>query len=200
MQKSAYEIYNYLEKLDLLKSSPEFWWPNAGTFEVVIGAILTQNTTWKNVEKSLKNLEDFLDLDSFIKLREEELKIKIMPSGFYNQKAPRLLQLSRNIKSDFKTFDNFQKVVSRNWLLMQKGIGQESADAILCYGCMRTEIVVDSYTQRLLREFDIEFKKYVEYKKFLEDGLREYFREDELFRVFADFHGMTVEYNKQKRV
>ncbi len=199
MQKSAYEIYNYLDEFDLLKNSPKFWWPNAGKFEVVVGAVLTQNTTWKNVEKSLENLEGFLALDAFVTLREDALKIKIKPSGFYNQKAPRVLQLSRNIKDEFKTFENFQKSVSRKWLLEQKGIGEESADAILCYGCFRDEMVIDTYTKRLLKEFGIEFKKYIEYKKFLEDGLREHFKEDALFGVFANFHGMIVEYNKQKK-
>jgi endonuclease-3 related protein len=196
MQKSAYEIYNYLKDLDLLKNSPEFWWPNAGTFEVVVGAVLTQNTTWKNVEKSLYNLEGFLTLESFLELNEDELKEKIRPSGFYNQKAPRLLQLANNIQKEFQTFQNFQKKVSREWLLDQKGIGEESADAILCYGCFRAEMVVDTYTKRLLKEFDIEFKNYREYKLFLEEGLAKHFKESELFEIFATFHGMIVEYNK----
>ena len=196
MQKSAYEIYNYLKDLDLLKNSPEFWWPNAGTFEVVVGAVLTQNTTWKNVEKSLYNLERFLTLESFLELNEDELKEKIRPSGFYNQKAPRLLQLANNIQKEFQTFQNFQKKVSREWLIDQKGIGEESADAILCYGCFRAEMVVDTYTKRLLKEFDLEFKKYFEYKEFLENDLSTYFKEAELFQVFAHFHGMIVEYNK----
>jgi endonuclease-3 related protein len=198
MQKSAYEVYRYLQNKKLLENSPKFWWPNAGTFEVVVGAILTQNTTWHNVEKSLQNLQGFLDLDSFITLRESQLKEKIRPSGFYNQKAPRLLTLSRNIKEEFKTFENFSQNVSRKWLLEQKGIGEESADAILCYGCFRSEMVVDSYTKRLLKEFGIEFKKYSDYKVFLESGLREHFAQEELFEVFAAFHGMIVEYNKKK--
>jgi endonuclease-3 related protein len=198
-QKSALDIYAYLKSFDLLKNSPDFWWPNAGTFEVIVGAILTQNTTWKNVERSLKNLEGSLELDSFLELREDELKLKIKPSGFYNQKAPRLLQLSRNIKDEFTTFEAFQKSVSRNWLLAQKGVGEESADAILCYGCLRDEMVIDSYTKRLLKEFDIEFTKYAEYKAFLEEELRKHYKEHALVRVFAEFHGMIVEYNKRKR-
>jgi endonuclease-3 related protein len=199
MKKSAYEIYEYLQKQNLLADSPKYWWPNAGSFEVVIGAILTQNTTWKNVEKSLQNLQGFLELDSFLRLREDRLKEKIRPSGFYNQKAPRLLALSRNIKDEFTTFENFQNNVSRKWLLAQKGIGQESADAILCYGCFRGEMVVDSYTKRLLAEFGVEFKKYDEYKAFLEAGVREHYKKEELFTIFADFHGMIVEYAKQKK-
>ncbi len=197
MKKSSLEIYEFLQKEDLLKNSPKFWWPNTGEFEVIVGAILTQNTTWKNVEKSLHNLEGFLTLDSFLTLREEELKAKIRPSGFYNQKAPRLLQLSRNIKEEFFDFKNFQKEVSRNWLLAQKGVGNESADAILCYGCLREVMVVDSYTKRLLHEEGIVFKNYEAYQGFLEKELREHFRKEELFKLFAHYHGMIVEYNKR---
>jgi len=195
--KSSLEIYNFLQKQNLLESSPEFWWPNAGEFEVVISAILTQNTTWKNVEKSLQNLEGFLTLDSFLTLREEELKVKIKPSGFYNQKAPRLLQLSHNIKATFQTFEKFQTEVSRNWLLAQKGVGEESADAILCYGCLRDVMVVDSYTKRLLREEGIVFKNYEAYQEFLEEDIRRHFPQEKLFKIFAHYHGMIVEYNKR---
>jgi len=199
MPTTAFVIYKELKSLDLLSNSPQYWWPNAGTFEVVIGAILTQNTTWSNVEKSLYNLEGFLDLEHFLQLKEEDLKVKIKPSGFYNQKAPRLLQLADNIKKEFENFENFQKNVSREWLLMQKGVGQESADAILCYGCFRAEMVVDRYTKRLLKEYDIEFRQYKEYKDFLEEGLKPFFSTAQLHKIFAEFHGMIVEYNKKKR-
>ncbi|HIP54230.1 MAG TPA: 3-methyladenine DNA glycosylase [Sulfurimonas autotrophica] len=197
MQKSALEIYNFLNEKDLLRDSPKYWWPNAGTFEVVVGAILTQNTTWKNVEKSFGNLKGFLTLEAFCSLGEEELKNAIRPSGFYNQKAPRLLALAKNIHDEFGNFHSFEEQVTREWLLMQKGIADESADAILCYACYREEMVVDSYTKRLLKLFGIEFKRYREYKFFLEDGLREAFGDGELNLVYARFHGMIVEYNKR---
>jgi len=190
------EIYTFLKEKNLLKKSSKYWWPNVGSFEVVVGAILTQNTTWKNVEKSLKNLQNFLELDSFLSLDEDLLKELIKPSGFYNQKAPRLLQLAKNIKDEFLTFKTFQKNVTRDWLLKQKGIGNESADSILCYVCFRDEMVVDTYTKRLLKTFDVEFKNYDEYKIFLESGMRKNFIDDDLNLLFARFHGMIVEYNK----
>ncbi len=197
MEVDAYDIYKFLQKYDLLQKSPPLWWPNAGSFEVIVGAILTQNTTWKNVEKSLANLEGSLELDTFITLDEDTLKTKIKPSGFYNQKAPRLLQLAHNIKNEFHSFTSFQSDVTRNWLLKQKGIGQESADAILCYGCLRAEMVIDNYTKRLLQqEFGVEFQTYSAYKTFFEEGLRVYFQEEQLFEVFASLHGMIVEYCK----
>jgi len=193
---SSYEIYKDLEKLDPLKNSPKYWWPNIGTFEVVVGAILTQNTNWKNVKKSLINLKNYLTLDSFLTLNEDKLKNLIKPSGFYNQKAPRLIQLANNIKSEFLTFENFKKDVSREWLLKQKGIGQESADAILCYASLKPHMVVDSYTKRLLKNsYNIEFKTYKEYKKFLEDGIKNSSLKYS-YETFAKFHGMIVEVSK----
>jgi len=193
------KIYKDLEQLNLLKNSPKYWWPNIGSFEVVIGAILTQNTTWKNVQKALDNLEGFLELDSFLTLDEERLKKFIKPSGFYNQKALRLKQLAKNIKDEFKTFENFKQNVTREWLLEQKGIGCESADSILCYACLRDEMVVDTYTKRLLKLYNIEFKKYSEYKYFLEDGLKN----SDIglsFKSCAIFHGMIVEINKNRNL
>lgn len=200
MKKSSLEIYNFLQEQNLLENSPKFWWPNAGTFEVVVGAILTQNTTWNNVQKSLKNLENFLTLDAFVSLHVSILKEKIRPSGFYNQKAPRLLQLAQNIQNEFGDFENFQKQVTREWLLAQKGIGEESADAILCYACYRNEMVVDSYTKRLLKTFNIEFKNYMQYKEFLEYGFEETFTCKELNFIYARYHGMIVEYNKKYKL
>ena len=197
LQKNSLEIYNYLKDKNLLENSPKFWWPNVGTFEIIIGTILTQNTSWKNVEKSLGNLDGFLELESFLTLDESTLKKMIKPSGFQNQKAQRLLQLSLNIKNDFNDFKTFQNRVSREWLLKQKGIGSESADAILCYACFRDEMVVDTYTKRFLKTFDIEFANYDEYKKYLEDGLKYNFDEKELNLICARFHGMIVEYNKK---
>lgn len=197
LQKNSFKIYKFLENKNLLENSSKYWWPNVGTFEVLIGAILTQNTSWKNVEKSLENLASFLEFESFLTLDESTLKEMIKPSGFYNQKAPRLLQLSFNIKRDFNDFKNFQANVTREWLLMQKGIGEESADSILCYTCYRDEMVVDTYTKRLLKTFDVEFDKYDEYKKYLEKGIRSSFDENDVNLIYARFHGMIVEYNKK---
>ncbi len=197
-EKDSASIYTFLEKKNLLKESPKYWWPHAGSFEVVVGAILTQNTTWKNVARSLESLGGYLELEAFVQLDEVVLKEKIRPSGFYNQKAPRLLNLAKNIEAEFGNFYFFQKRVTREWLLSQKGIGEESADAILCYGCFREEMVVDTYTKRFLAEFQIEFKKYDAYKAFLEEGIRKRYTKN-LNLHYARFHGMIVEYNKQKK-
>jgi len=203
MDSKVVEIYAAFEALDLLASKEKYWWPNSGTFEVVIGAILTQNTTWKSVEKSLNNLKGYLDLDRLVTLNEESLKEMIKPSGFYNQKAPRILQLAKNIKNEFRDFKTFQKEVSREWLLEQKGIGKESADAILCYACFREVMVVDAYTLRVLKHFGLHFDKYDACQLFLQEGVvknKGWFlerNEGNLALCFACFHGMFVEYAKR---
>ncbi len=195
------QIYIELEKENLLEHKPKYWWPNVGSFEVVVGALLTQNTKWENVERSLENLKGELELERFIMIKEERLKEAIRPSGFFNQKAPRLLALSRNIKKDFGSFERFKAEVQRDWLLAQKGVGKETADSILCYGCMRDVMVVDSYTKRLLAQYGVRFKEYDEYRDFLESGLRKYYHDKrELFERLAWFHGMIVEYNKRHKL
>jgi len=212
---NGYDLLIFLKDLDLLKNSSKFWWPDYGTFKVVIGAILTQNTKWTNVEKSLSNLYDFIqkDCDDEIIVFTSQIDTSILsnliaPSGFKNQKAPRLKLLCQNILNDFETFDNFQKQVSRKWLLKQKGIGLESADAILCYACQRENMVVDSYTKKLLGNYGYEFETYDDIKDWLEFGINEnydkiienYGFNITLNEIYARFHGKIVEYMKKRIV
>ena len=204
---NSYELLIELRNKDLLKNSPKYWWPNAGTFEVIVGAILTQNTKWENVQKALDNwkiknrewkLEDISNLDATY------LAQFIKSVSFYNQKAKRIVNLSKNILKDFKYFETFKNGVDREWLLNQKGIGFESADAILCYGCFRETMVVDSYTKRLLKKGGYEFDSYDEIKEWCERGILENWDrlsslyENDLNLCFARFHGKIVEFMKRK--
>ena len=110
--------------------------------------------------------------------------------------------LAKNISEEFYTFKNFQENVSREWLLDQKGIGFETADAILCYVCFREVMVVDKYTQRLLAKKGMEFFEYEDIQNYLQQGIIENFNlianenENNLNLCFARFHGMIVEYMK----
>jgi len=197
------DLLLYLKSLNLLEQKPKFWWPNFGRFEVVVGAILTQNTKWENVEKSLANLKGFLELEEFVKLDIDYLKEYIRPSGFYNQKGVRLHKLAQNIMQEFGSFEGFRENVSREWLLKQKGIGLESADSILCYACGRDEFVVDSYTNRLLKSIGYEFESYEDIKNWFENGIIESWNEiselyeDNLNLCYARLHGKIVEFNKR---
>ena len=195
--KSSYELYLALKKMGYLKEvRDEFWWPNSGSFEVVVGAILTQQTKWQKVEKSLANLEGKLSLEELASIDLKELQTLIKPSGFYNTKAKYIKGICKNILKDFGSFEKFRDEVSRKWLLNQKGIGEESADSILCYACYRPVFVVDSYTDRLLRAFGYEFESYQEIQEWMQRGIAENLSESELHRVYARFHGKIVEFSK----
>lgn len=194
----SFELFSALESLKLLESSPPLWWPAYGTFEVVVGAILTQNTQWSRVQISLDNLriKELLSLHVLAHCDVEELMELIRPSGLFKAKAQSLIRLSQAILEDFGNFETFALSVDREWLLSQKGIGPETADSILCYACARPVMVVDSYTARLLNAFGYEFESYDELQEWCEAGIRGYFDTVQLPAAFARFHGMIVEYVK----
>ncbi len=204
--ENSFDLLAFLKNQNLLDSSPFLWWKNAGSFEVVVGAILTQNTNWKNVEMSLGALESFdlLGLESLANCDILVLQSAIRQSGFFRQKAIRLQNLAQNILGDFGDFESFKESVSREWLLNQKGIGKESADSILNYACLREVMVADKYTQRLLAEYGFEFWEYDDLAGFLKRGVEEnydkvialYGYEIELHALYARFHGKIVEYSK----
>ncbi|MDD5212690.1 MAG: 3-methyladenine DNA glycosylase [Sulfuricurvum sp.] len=194
----SWELYTALERLDLLQNSQPLWWPQHGTFEVVIGAILTQNTQWTRVTVSLENLAQAgaLTLEALSTIDIETLMELIRPSGLIKAKSKNIILLCEAILKDFGSFETFTHEVSREWLLHQNGIGPETADSILCYACERCVMVVDSYTARLLRAFGYEFESYSDLQEWCERGVREHCEESILQRTFAHFHGMIVEYVK----
>lgn len=205
--ENSYDLLKFLKEKNLLENSPQNWWPSKDGFEILVGAILTQNTKWTNVGKSLQNLKDLhiLDINSLCKIDLNILINAISSSGFKNQKAPRLKQLCSNIIEDFENFDIFSKKVTRTWLLAQKGIGEETADAILCYACKQDYMVVDKYTNRLLQRFNYQFQSYKELQDWIEYGINEnldkihilYNYEISLNEIYSRFHGKIIEYMKQ---
>ena len=199
---NSYELLVELRKKNLLKNSPKYWWPNVGSFEVVLGAILTQNSKWEKVEIALNNLKN-ISLEELAEFNEFELSQMIKSVGFYNQKSKRLILLAKNILEEFGSFEEFQEFVTREWLLSQKGIGFETADSILCYACFRETMVMDSYTKRLLKKNGFEFESYDEMKEWFENGVEENwhkiadFYENDLNLCYARFHGKIVEFMKK---
>ena len=192
----SYELYLLLQKEDLLKEKPPMWWPAYGNFEVLIGAILTQNSQWKRVEVSLKNLNGYLDVDSLIDMDTESLERLIQPSGLYKSKAKYIKLLVSALKEDYGDFGSFCTEVNRTWLLSQKGIGPETADSILCYACKREVMVVDTYTARLLSALGYEFGSYDDLQEWCVKGLFSLDDKGERFKVYALFHAMIVEFVK----
>ncbi len=204
---NSYELLVFLKEQNLLENSPEFWWPASDDFEVLVGAILTQNTKWINVEKSLTNLKKLklLDLEELANADITLLINAIAPSGFKNQKANRLKLLCKNIIQTFQNFQIFQKSVTSSWLLKQKGIGLETKDAILCYCCHQEYMVVDKYTAKLLLRFGYEFDTYEDIQTWLVYGINEnydkivklYGYEITLNEIYCKFHGKIVEFMKR---
>lgn len=178
------------------------WWPNFGTFEALVGAILVQNTKWSQVQKALDNLKNAnaLTLDSLLVFEVQNVAQLIKPSGFYNTKAKRLMGLCKAIKSEFDDFETFVNQVNRSWLLSQKGVGAESCDSILCYTCGRDEMVVDSYTLRILGYLDYEFESYDEAKEWLSeinfDEISNFCGVKSVNEMFSLYHGLIVEFCK----
>ena len=139
---------------------PQHWWPAETPFEVIVGAVLTQNTSWTNVERAMANLRAAggLSVDGIRELAIGELEQLVRPSGYFRQKAQRL--------KDFVTFLDTQYGGSleamfsvstprlREELLAQKGIGSETADSILLYAGHHPIFVVDAYTRRVLERHD----------------------------------------------
>ncbi len=204
----SFDLLKYLKGQKLLKEEPEFWWPNSNSFEIFLGAILTQNTKWENVEKSLTNLKekDLLSLDAINEVDLDSFILAITPSGFKNQKAIRIKKIVSNILEEYYTFESFCENVTKEWLINQKGIGLETADAILCYACKQEYMVVDKYTQKLVASFGYEFESYEDLQAWCEYGINEnldkifelYKYEISLNKLYCRFHGKIVEYMKIK--
>lgn len=136
---------------------PQDWWPGETPTEVVIGAILTQNTAWTNVERAIANLKavDALDWVELRDTSDERLCELIRPAGTYRVKAARIRAFVETLWEDFdgtlETMLSGELQVVRNRLLGVDGIGPETADAILLYAGERASFVVDAYTRRILR-------------------------------------------------
>ncbi|MFN3870022.1 MAG: endonuclease III domain-containing protein [Aquificaceae bacterium] len=188
------ELYELLIDLYGLQN----WWPvdeeyhrRKGTDkrdEIIIGAILTQNTGWKNVERALENLKREGELSlSFIREADiEELKRLIKPSGFYNQKAERLKRIAHFLNPTHKV-----KTVEREELLKLHGIGKETADAILLYAGERLSFVIDKYTQRFIGRFLKVKGSYEELKEFFENSL------PKDLCIYKEFHALIDEHAKR---
>ncbi|MHB8828823.1 MAG: hypothetical protein ACYC6Q_04740 [Syntrophales bacterium] len=132
------------------------WWPAANPFEVMVGAVLTQNTAWTNVEKAIAALRDngLLLPNEISRMKPEALAILVRPSGYYNLKTARLKALVRFFMESYAgSFEEMQKEalpVLRDKLLGVWGVGRETADSILLYACEKPIFVIDAYTKRIL--------------------------------------------------
>ncbi len=150
--KVLLEIYSKLFKA----FGPQHWWPGDTPFEIAVGAILTQNTNWGNVEKAITNLkkEKRLNPKALQDISHKKLASLIRPAGYFNIKADRLKHfitfLLDRYKGSMKKMKAEETLPLRERLLSVKGIGPETADSILLYALGKPVFVIDAYTKRIL--------------------------------------------------
>ncbi|OGV95722.1 endonuclease [Microgenomates group bacterium RBG_16_45_19] len=140
---------------------PQGWWPAETPFEVIVGAVLTQNTAWRNVERAIDNLKKagVLSPSRLSKLTEKKLAKLIRSAGYYNVKAKRLKNvmnfLNREYGGALSPMIKDSLPALREKILAVKGIGPETADSILLYATGKPIFVIDAYTRRVLSRHGI---------------------------------------------
>jgi endonuclease III related protein len=199
MNEKLIALYGYLfKKHGQPLGQWSLWCKRAKTIEdreeVAIGAILTQNTNWRNVLKAVENLRQagYLSLSAIRDLGQSDLRELarlIKPAGFYNSKSKYLFALSEYVVRG----EGMEKIAQRdpekvrNELLALKGVGKETADSILLYGLHKPIFVIDEFTRRICRREDICDER--DYDK-LQNIFQNYLNEDVAF--FQDFHALIV--------
>jgi len=174
----------------------QHWWPAETPFEMMIGAILTQNTRWENVEMAITNLKqaNMLNPESMITCDIEKLESLIRPTGFFRQKARRLIEFSRFLLAHDGTsgLKRWPTQSLRVRLLDVHGIGPETADSILLYALDKMTFVVDAYTKRIFNRLGL-FEVNLSY-----DDVQNYFvqRLPGLLQLFQEYHALIVQHAK----
>ena len=191
----------FLRIFDLLlqRYGPLHWWPADTPLEVCVGAILTQNTSWGNVEKAIANLkgEGLLTLPALRDVSQDRLATVIRPAGFFNVKSLRLKAFINWLYDcyggdlDLMFSDDVQEL--RGALLEVKGVGRETADSILLYAARKPTFVVDAYTKRLFSRLGLlpENSGYEEFRAMFMENLPA----DET--LFNEYHALIVQHGKE---
>ncbi len=175
------------------------WWPADTPFEVMVGAILTQNTNWLNVEKAINNLKKrkLLKPHALYRLPHKRLACLIRPAGSYNIKAKRINNFLKffinNYGADAKKMSGVDTLSLRQQLLSVNGVGPETADSILLYALDKPVFVVDAYTKRILLRHHLigEDASY--------DKIQNLFMKNLKFEVklFNEYHALLVKLGKE---
>lgn len=178
---------------------PQGWWPSDTELECILGAILTQNTAWKNVEKALENLrrEGLISVEKLALISTPALAELIRPSGYFNQKAIKIKNfikfLMENYGGDLQKMIEEDTANLREKLLGVRGIGPETADSILLYAAKKPTFVVDAYTYRVLSRHGLipEESTYGEMQEVFMDSL------PKNAQLFNEYHALIVRLGKE---
>jgi endonuclease-3 related protein len=175
----------------------QYWWPAETRFEVIIGAILTQQTNWKNAKLAIENLKDkgLLDPHSLSATPINHIETLIRQSGFYRQKTRRIINFSQYLVAKYdgslvKFFSGPQEQMRRE-LLSLEGIGPETADSILLYAADTLSFPIDAYTIRLCKRLGIEELQYEKLGEFFESNLPRDLETYKEFHALIDMLGKT---------
>ncbi|HEA47023.1 MAG TPA: hypothetical protein ENH97_01260 [bacterium] len=175
----------------------QHWWPADTPFEVIVGAILTQQTTWRNVEKAIDSLKEdnLLDISSLARVNLRRLEKVIRPAGYFHQKAERLRGVCQYIYKNYG--DDLDKLFSqpipnlREELLSLKGLGLETVDSIILYAANKPVFVIDAYTKRMAHRLGMtNLDKYEDLRRYFEN----YLPND--LELYQEFHALIVELGK----
>jgi len=187
----------------LAQHGPQYWWPHQGhPFHIMVGAVLTQNTNWTNVEKAIDNLAqaDCLSAEAIAELPEAALAERIRPSGYFNIKAQRLKALTNwyLASGGFDTLRRRPTQVLRESLLAVKGVGPETCDDILLYAFERPVFVVDAYTFRIFERMGL-ISPGLDYESLRQAVEVAEPRKSKLARVrrFNELHALIVRHGNQ---
>jgi endonuclease III related protein len=187
-------IYDILLK----RFGPQDWWPGDTPFEVIVGAILTQNTNWTNVEKAITNIKnaEMLSPEKLYHIDINKLAALIRPAGYFNIKAKRLKNFLEwffeNYEGNLVNLEKVRTSELREQLLSVKGIGPETADSILLYALNRPVFVVDAYTARICTRHHIidEGADYHQIQETFESNL------PSDLQLFNEYHALLVRLGK----
>jgi endonuclease III related protein len=188
-----------MHQLLLHHFGPQKWWPGETPLEVMVGAVLTQNTNWTNVENAIRNLnaKGLLSLKALNAISTQALAEEIRPAGYFNIKAKRLKNLVRFI---FERYNGslkglFNEAIGslREGLLSVNGVGPETADSILLYALERPVFVVDTYTHRILLRHGMADDQMTYHE--LQEVFVDHLPED--LGLFNEFHALIVRAGKE---
>lgn len=195
MERHLIEIYQRL----LDHFGPQHWWPADSPFEVCIGAILTQNTAWQNVEKAIKNLKtnDLLSPQALRSISADDLSRLIIPAGYFNVKALRLKAFIDFLWAEFQgslaIMFSLDLASLRAKLLKVSGIGPETADSILLYAGSFPIFVIDAYTKRIFARHHLgpDDTSYQEWQQYFMERL------PLDLNIFNEYHALLVRLGKE---
>lgn len=196
---SVIEIYYTLLK----QYGHQHWWPGDSAFEVIIGAVLTQNTAWSNVEKAIEQLRlsDLLSPHAIVEESHDVIAEAIRPSGYFNVKTKRLKALCEWFmqQGDENSLRKYDTDTLRKMLLSVHGIGPETCDDILLYALDRPVFVIDAYTRRIFSRLGLFSgeEPYDEIRLEIEENLSSSLPGEEILPVYNEYHALVVRHAKE---